>query len=376
MRIAVNARLLLKDKLEGIGWFAHETISRMVRNHPEHQFIFFFDRPWHPDFIFGENVEPVLLKPQARHPFLYYIWTETSIPRALKKYKADVYFSPDMLGCLHTKVPVVFTIHDLAYKHYPEYMDLLHRWHYRRFMPRFAEAATKIIAVSEFTKQDIVTKLKVPEEKITVIYNGAHQQYKPLSHEEIEAVKAEYTNGEEFFLFTGALHPRKNIINLLKAFVYFKRRQRSPIKLVIVGRMAWQFEEIEKAKRLMPFKEDVVWTGYMGVEKLAKLTGGAYAMVFPSWFEGFGIPALEAMTCDVPVIVSDRSSLPEVVGKAGLLVNPEMPEDIAAKMMALYKDEQLRNHLIKNAREQRKKFNWDQSAEKLWEVLNDAAEGP
>lgn len=373
MRIAVNARLLLKDKLEGIGWFAHETLIRMVRNHPEHQFIFFFDRPWHKDFLFGDNVEPVIVKPQARHPFLYYLWTEKSIPNALKKCHADLYFSPDMLGCCHTKVPVVFTIHDLAYKHYPEYMDRLHRWHYKRFMPRFAKRAKKIIAVSEYTKQDVVAKLKVAPEKIEVIYNGAHRQYHPLSLEEAEAIKAEYTNGQEFFLFTGALHPRKNIINLLKAFVYFKRRQRSPIKLVIVGRMAWQFEEIEKAKRLMPFKEDVVWTGYLGVEKLAKLTGAAYAMVYPSLFEGFGIPVLEAMTCDVPVIVSDRSSLPEVAGKAGLLVNPEYPEDIAAKMMLLYKDEQLRSDLIKNARVQRKKFDWDQSAEKLWNVLMEAA---
>jgi len=373
MRIAVNARLLLKDKLEGIGWFAHQILSRMVRNHPEHQFIFFFDRPWDDEFIFGDNVEPVLLKPQARHPFLYYIWTENALPRALKKYKADVYFSPDMLGCLHTKVPVVFTIHDLAYKHYPQYMDRLHRWHYGRFMPRFAKKATKIIAVSEFTKQDIIKRLHVPAEKIEVIYNGVHKAYQPLPYSETEAIRNKYTDGQEFFLFTGALHPRKNIINLLKAFVYFKRRQRSPIKLVIVGRMAWQFEEIEKARRLMPFKDDVVWTGYMGVEELAKLTASAYALVYPSLFEGFGIPILEAMTCGVPVIVSDSSSMPEVAGNAGLLVNPNQPEDIAGKMMAIYKDETLRNHLINNALAQKNKFNWDKSAEKLWQILAEVA---
>ncbi|HET8574534.1 MAG TPA: glycosyltransferase family 1 protein [Edaphocola sp.] len=373
MRIAVNARLLLKDKLEGIGWFAHQILSRMVRHHPEHQFIFFFDRPWDDEFIFGGNVEPVLLKPQARHPFLYYIWTEGVLPRALKKYKADIYFSPDMLGCLHTKVPVVFTIHDLAYKHYPQYMDRLHRWHYGRFMPRFAQKARKIIAVSEFTKQDIVKRLRIPEEKIEVIYNGVHKAYRPLPYSEAEATRQKYTGGNEFFLFTGALHPRKNIINLLKAFVYFKRRQRSPIKLVIVGRMAWQFEEIEKARRLMPFKEDVIWTGYMGVEDLAKLTASAYALVYPSLFEGFGIPILEAMSCGVPVIVSETSSMPEVAGNAGLMVNPNQPEDIAAKMMAIYKDETLRNYLIHNALVQKKKFDWEKSAEKLWQILVEAS---
>lgn len=334
---------------------------------------FFFDRPWDNEFIFGHNVEPVLLKPQARHPFLYYIWTESALPKALKKYKADVYFSPDMLGCLHTKVPVVFTIHDLAYKHYPQYMDRLHRWHYGRYMPRFAQKATKIIAVSEFTKQDVVKRLRIPAEKITVIYNGVHKAYQPLPYSATETIRQKYTDGQEFFLFTGALHPRKNIVNLLKAFVYFKRRQRSPIKLVIVGRMAWQFEEIEKARQLMPFKEDVVWTGYMGVAELAKLTASAYALVYPSLFEGFGIPILEAMTCGVPVIVSETSSMPEVAGKAGLLVNPNQPEDIAAKMMAIYKDEELRSHLIKNALAQKDKFNWGESAEKLWQVLWAAA---
>lgn len=372
MRIAVNARLLLHGKLEGIGWFAHQVLSRMVQSHPEHQFIFFFDRPWHPEFIFGENVEPVLLKPQARHPFLYYLWTEVALPRALKKYKADVYFSPDMLGCLHTNVPVVFTIHDLAYLHYPQFMDRLHRWHYRRYMPRFAQSATKIIAVSEYTKRDVHIKLRVPIYKIEVIYNGAHEGYHPISFEEAEAVKKEYTNGEEYFLFTGALHPRKNIINLLKAFVYFKRRQRSPIKLVIVGRLAWKFTEIEKIKRLMPFKDDVVWTGYLGVEKLARLTAGAYALLYPSWFEGFGIPILEALQCDVPVIVSNTSSMPEVAGEAGLLVSPSSPEDIAEKMMMLYKDESLRDDLIKEAKDQREKFSWEVSAEKLWNVLMEA----
>lgn len=373
MRIGVNARLLLKNKLEGIGWFAHQILSRMVLAHPEHQFIFFFDRPWATEFIFGENVTPVLLKPQARHPFLYYIWTESSLPAALKKHKVDLYFSPDMLGSLHTKVPVVFTIHDLVYRHYPQYMDRMHRWYYARFTPLFAKKAQRIITVSEYTKQDIVNQLKIQAGKIDVIYNGAHKQYKPISPGKAEIIKNKYTQGDEFFLFIGALHPRKNIVNLLKAFVYFKRRQRSPIKLVIVGRMAWQFDEIEKAKRLMPFKEDVIWTGYLDVPKLAKITASAYALVYPSLFEGFGIPILEAMTCGVPVIVSDRSSMPEVAGKAGLLVNPEMPEDIAEKMMMIYKDESLRSQLVKNALIQKDKFNWDISAEKLWQILVEVA---
>jgi len=369
MRIAVNTRLFLKGKLEGIGWFAHETLSRLVQQHPEHEFIFLFDRPYHKDFIFAPNVTPVVLKPQARHPALYYMWTEWAIPFALRKYKADVYFSPDGFGTLRSKIPTCLTIHDLAYLHYPQFMDKLHKWHYAHYLPRFARRAQRIIAVSEFTKQDIVKHYGIDAGKIDVVYNGAHQAYQPLSYEDRETVKQQYTDGQEFFLFTGALHPRKNIINLLKAFVKFKRRQRSRLKLVIVGRMAWQFDEIVKAKELMPFKEDVVWTGYLEIEELARITASAYAMVYPSFFEGFGIPILEAMTCHVPVIVSDTSSMPEVGGEAALLVDPNNVDDIAEKMMLIYKDENLRNRMIDAAKIQQQKFDWARSAEQVWESL-------
>jgi glycosyltransferase involved in cell wall biosynthesis len=369
MRIAVNTRLFLKGKLEGIGWFAHETLSRLVKKHPEHEFIFFFDRPYHKDFIFAPNVRPVVLQPQARHPALYYLWTEWAIPFALKKYKADVYFSPDGLGTLRSGVPTCITIHDLAYKHYPQFMDKMHKWHYAHYLPRFAQKARRIIAVSEYTKQDIVQQYGIAADKIDVVYNGAHDAYKPLDYEEKERIKEKYTGGEEFFLFTGALHPRKNVVNLLKAFVQFKRRQRSRIKLVIVGRMAWQYDEIVKAKELMPYKEDVIWTGYLNVEDLAGVTASAYALVYPSLFEGFGIPILEAMTCHVPVIVSDTSSMPEVGGEAALLVDPASPEDIAAKMMQIYKDEDLRAKMIGAAKVQKLKFSWDRSAEQIWDSL-------
>lgn len=369
MRIAVNTRLFLKGRLEGIGWFAHETLSRLVARHPEHEFIFFFDRPYHNDFVFAPNVTPVVLKPQARHPALYILWTEWAIPNALRKYKADIYFSPDGLGTLRSRVPTCLAIHDLAYIHYPAFMDKLHKWHYARYLPRFAAKAKRIIAVSEYTRQDIIRHYGVDGDKIDVVYNGAHEEYKPLGYSEREAVKQQYTGGEEFFLFTGALHPRKNIVNLLKAFVQFKRRQRSPIKLVIVGRMAWQYDEIAKARELMPFKEDVIWTGYLQVDELARITASAYALVYPSLFEGFGIPILEAMSCNVPVIVSDTSSMPEVGGDAALLVDPASPEDIAAKMMMIYKDEQLRNRMIAAASIQKTRFSWDRSAEQIWDSL-------
>ena len=369
MRIAVNTRLLLKGKLEGIGWFTNETLKRIVKDNPQHEFIFFFDRPYDPSFVFADNVTPVVLSPQARHPVLFYTWFELRIPYMLRKYKADVFLSTDGLMSLQTKVPTCVVMHDLAFEHYPEHLKSSHKFYYRKYSPLYAKKAKRIVTVSEFSKKDISERYHVPMEKIAVSYNGAHDEYKPLSWEEREVVKKEYADGCEYFVYAGALHPRKNILNLLKAFVAFKKRQRSNMKLVMVGRLAWKYDEIEKMREEMPFKDDVKWVGYLNVDQLAKVMGSAYALVYASLFEGFGIPILEALQCDVPAIISNTSSMPEVGGDAALSVDPKDHEDIAQKMEKLYKDETLRARLIAAAPAQVEKFNWDKTAAILWENI-------
>jgi glycosyltransferase involved in cell wall biosynthesis len=344
-------------------------LERIVRAHPEHEFIFFFDRPYDKSFIFAPNVTPVVVHPQARHAVLFYTWFEWSIPAMLRKYKADLFLSTDGLCSLSTKVPTCLVIHDLAFEHYPEHLKLSHRLYLQHWSPKFARKASRIVTVSEFSKNDISERYKIFPDKIDVTYNGAHNAYKPLSWDEREAVKAEYTGGTEYFVFAGALHPRKNVVTLLEAFIKFKKRHRSPIKLVIVGRMAWKFKELAALKETMPFKEDVVWAGYLNVKDLSKVIGAAYALVYPSLFEGFGIPILEALKCGVPGVVSNTSSMPEVAGDAALLVDPTDVADIADKMGMIYKDEVLRNRLVQNAFVQAAKFDWDHSAEQLWESM-------
>ncbi len=369
MRIAVNTRLLLKGKLEGIGWFTYQTLERIVRKHPEHEFIFFFDRPYDASFIFAPNVKAVVAPPQARHPVLFYLWFEWSIPFLLKTYKADLFLSPDGFMSLSTKVPTCLVIHDLAFEHYPDHFVTSHRWYWRHYSPLFARKAKQIYTVSNFSKHDISSRYGIDPAKIDVAYNGAHEEYKPLSTTEREVVKKQYAEGCEYFVFAGALHPRKNIVNLLKAFVAFKKRFRSNMKLVIAGRLAWKYEEVAEMKENMPFKEDVKWVGYMNVDELSKVIGAAYVLVYPSLFEGFGIPILEALQCNVPAIVSNTSSMPEVAGDAALLVDPNDVQDIANKMELIYKDENLRAKLIAAAGVQVKKFNWDKAADQLWDSM-------
>ncbi|MCB9045138.1 MAG: glycosyltransferase family 4 protein [Chitinophagales bacterium] len=369
MRIGVNTRLLLKGKLEGIGWFTCQTLERMVHEHPEHDFFFFFDRPYDESFVFSTNVTPVVVPPQARHPILFALWFDWTLPYVLKKHKIDVFLSPDGFCSLRTPIPTCLVVHDLAFEHYPEHLSFANRYYWQFFQPKFANKAKRIVTVSEYSKQDMVTQYDIDPAKIDVACNGVHDAYRELEWREKEAVKEKYADGCEYFVFAGALHPRKNILNMLKAFVAFKKMQRSNMKLVIVGRFAWKYEEVLEMKENMPFKDDVKWVGYMNVDELPAVIGGAYAMLYPSFFEGFGIPILEALKCNVPAIVSNTSSMPEVAGEAGLLVNPADVEDIANKMEMLYKDEALRAKLIAHAPEQVAKFTWERASKVLWENM-------
>ncbi|MCW3086812.1 MAG: glycosyltransferase family 4 protein, partial [Sediminibacterium sp.] len=174
-------------------------------------------------------------------------------------------------------------------------------------------------------------------------------------------------------LFTGGIHPRKNLINLLKAFSQFKKWQHSNMKLVLAGRLAWQYDEVIEKLKTYKYREDVVVTGYLPSAELARLTGGAYAMVYPSWFEGFGLPVIEAMQCEVPVITSSTSSMPETGGDAALYADPSQPDEIAKHMLDLYKDEIRRSRLIAAGKQQASRFSWDLAASQLWEQISQAA---
>jgi len=270
---------------------------------------------------------------------------------------------------LSTKVPTCLVIHDLAFEHYPEHFVLAHRLYWRHYIPLFAKKATWIATVSTFSKEDIVKHYGIDRGHIDVVYNGIHDEYRPLTVAEREEVKNKYAEGCEYFVFAGALHPRKNIVNLLKAFIAFRIKQPTDMKLVIAGRPAWKYDEVGQLRAEMEFKDEVKWLGYMDVDELSRVTGGAYALVYASLFEGFGVPIVEAQQCDVPAIVSNTSSMPEVAGNAALMVNPNDVQDIADKMHQLYEDEALRTRLIANARIQRQKFSWELSAQKLWDCM-------
>ncbi len=369
MVIAVNTRFLLQGKLEGIGWFTYETVKHMVLSHPEHTFLFLFDRPYAQHFIMATNVIPVVISPQARHPILWYTWFEIMVPRVLKKYKADVFLSPDCYCSLATKVPTCMVLHDLAFLRFPHHISKLYVSYLKYYTKKFVQKAKTIVAVSTFTKQDIIDAYGVDKNKIHIVYNGANTLYQPLAYAQKQEAKIKYAEGTDYFVYAGSLHPRKNIVPLLQAFAIFKQKTESNMKLLLVGRFAWKSEKIKESLSIHPYTKDIIHYDYMEANELCNVIGAAYAMLYVSVFEGFGIPILEALKCNVPAIVGNNSSMPEVVGEAGLLVDANDMHDIADKIMTIYKDENLRNRLIANCPEQAAKFSWQNSGHALWEVL-------
>ena len=369
MRIAVNTRLLLPGKLDGIGWFAYHTLQRITAAHPEVEFIFFFDRKWSEEFVFGKNVTPVALFPQARHPFLYYLWFEHAIPAALKKHKADLFLSPDGYLSLSTKVPQLGVIHDINFEHYPNDLPALTRAYYRHYFPKFAQVASRIATVSEFSKNDLIKCYGITPDKIDVVYNGVNELYKPTGDAEKKLIREKYTGGRPYFLFVGMLHQRKNIANLFRAYDEFRKRSDTGVKLLIVGHKKWWTPEMEEVFLGMEFMEDVIFLGRQPIEELVKITGSALAMTYVSYFEGFGVPIIEAMRSGVPVITSNVTAMPEVSGNAAVLVDPFNVNSIAEAMLKINGDAHFASTLTVKGLEQSRHFSWDVTASRLWDSI-------
>ncbi len=369
MRIAVNVRLLLKDKLEGIGWFTYENLKRITQAHPEHEFIFIFDRPYDKSFVFSDNIKPIVISPPTRHPLLIMTWFELQIPRILKKYKADLFLSPDGFLSLRTNVPQIGVIHDINFAHRPQDIPGTFRKYYNYYFPRFAKKAARLATVSEYSKNDIAQTYSIDKNKIDVVYNGANETYTPLPENQKTITRKAFSDGNPYFLFVGAFSARKNIHNLLKAFDRFKETDKKNFKLLLVGKPLFRNDDIAITHGKMQHKDDVVFLGRQIPETLHKLLGAAHALAFVPYFEGFGIPVAEAIQCHVPAICSNVTSVPEVAQNAALYADPDKVDEISEAMLKITTDKELHDKLTEHARKQAGVFTWNKSAERLWKTI-------
>jgi Glycosyltransferase len=267
----------------------------------------------------------------------------------------------------------VAQVHDLNFEHFPKDLPKLDLWHYKKFFPRFARKAKRIVTVSEFSKDDICACYQIDPKKIDVAYNGANDAFKPIPKEEQETVRQHYTGGVPYFMFVGSLHPRKNLARLFSAFDLFKTKTGSDVKLLIVGQKRWWTDSIKQAYDQMKNKDEVIFCGRLDDEELRLVTAAAFASVYVSYFEGFGIPIIEAFRCNTPVITSNVTSMPEVAGNAALLVDPFSVASIAEGLEKML-DQNLRLDLIEKGKLQKELFSWDKAADQVWSSMMNSIE--
>jgi glycosyltransferase involved in cell wall biosynthesis len=246
MKIAVNTRLLLKDKLEGIGWFSYEILKRITKSHPEHDFVFVFDRPFDKDFLFEINIAAQVLSPPTRHPFLWYIWFEIRLPFLLRKLKPDIFLSLDGYIPLNSNIPSVNVIHDINFLHRPADLPYFSRKFYNHFFPLYAEKAKALLTVSDFSKKDIAENYHIKEDEIGVVYNGIKNEFRPLTSREIKNFRQSFSDSLPY-LFSLGPFIQGRMLNHFSVLMIYSGQNLNMISayLLLVKKCLWQkiFEE-------------------------------------------------------------------------------------------------------------------------------------
>lgn len=369
MIIAVNTRQLQADDAKGRAGLISNCFSALAKKHPGHRFIFIFDQAFDQRFITSDNIIPVVAGPEAKTPLRLRYWFNYKIPSVLKKYKADVFVSMEGICSLRTKVPQCLLLHDLSFLHYPQFYPKSRLRFYKKFTPKFLAKARVVAVMSAPVKEDIAERFSIDKEKIHLVYRSADAIFQPIDEKEKERIKEKYTEGKEYFLYAGSIGPGKNLINLLKAFSFFKKRQKSSMQLVIAGKSVNGHTQFTTELGTFKFRNEVKWLEDLPPEEHAKLVAGAYAMAYPVFIEDQNAVVMESMQCNVPVILSASIKLPEYVANAILYANPTDFMDIADKMMLIFKDEEKRNQLVKAGQAAARAVNPAKTADMLWDCI-------
>lgn len=378
MNIGIDARLL--QNTTGIGRYTRSLFYEYIQNNIIRQdtLYLFSDIPLlNPQeqrttgsTTFPENVHLVISPCKRR-----ILWTNWYIPPLLRRHHIDVYH-----GVCNFELPVrkmcryVVTIHDLVPLFFPELVPWKHLLFFKLFMKRAAQAADLIITDSEHSKHDIVQHLAVPEEKIRVIYLGYDAKHQEIRDQQvIQDVITRYGICQPYLLFVGVIEPKKNLERLVDAFVILQRENviDKELQFVIAGAKGWFYEQLYRKVQELNLEHQILLTGFVPDEDLPYLYSGAELFVFPSTYEGFGLPVIEAMSYGIPVVTSKTSSLPEIAGDAGFLVDPNSPESIAQGLISVLSDENLQAKMKQAGRLQAQKFSWQRTAEQTYNVYQE-----
>lgn len=297
-------------------------------------------------------------------------WDHVAVGRACENLEVDALYAPAHVRPAYAPCPVVVSVFDMMYHRFPHYWEWSDHTYFRAAVSILTSRAARIAALSENTKQDILSFLSIPEENIEVVYPGVPEEFRPLPSHEGERVRDRYQLPNPFILFVGSFHPRKNLTGLLDAFEGVA--DQLPHDLVIIGANRWNSEAIRKRIQGSPVAQRIRVIGLVPRSDLPLFYNESDLFVFPSLYEGFGFPVLEALACGCPTITTNVSSLPEVAGNAALLVSPGSTEDLSNAIYQVLTSAQLRVTLRRLALEQAQRFSWITTAEKTLKLLEDA----
>ncbi len=368
MLIGIDASRTTAARPTGTENYSLNLIRELVTLGEAHRFRLYFNQPPRPGLIPEWAEKRIIPFPR--------MWTHVRLSWEMIEHSPDLLFVPShVLPLAHPRRSVV-TIHDLGYLFHPEAHTLFQNA-YLRWSTRYnARAASRVLADSEATRQDLIRHYRIPPERIDVVYPGRNESLAPVTDPDALAhVRVRYGLSEAYLLYVGTLHPRKNLVRLVQAFGLVASSQSPDLQLVLAGQKGWLYDEILAQVQRLGLADRVVLTGYVPDADLPALLSGALAFVFPSLYEGFGFPVLEAMACGTPAICSDVSSLPEVAGDAALLVDPLDTQALAETIGRILADENLRHELVQRGFRQLRRFSWRSCAEKTLGILEGVGRG-
>ncbi len=378
MRIGIDIRPLMSPIRSGVGEFTFQLLDALFTTDKQHEYFLFYNsyrdisknlpvwrqpsiytisHPW-PNKVFNLATK-ILHRPRI----------DALLTKKLNGASLDFFFSPNLnFTALSKNTKHILTVHDLSFELYPEFFSLKQRLWHRAIAPRTqCQTAYRILTPSLYTKKDLISKYGIAPEKIEVLYPGvtAPNLIQPA---DTASIAKKYALPKNFILCISTIEPRKNITGLIKAFELFSPA--SPqYHLVIAGYPGWNNQQIYHAYQSSPFKEKIHFIGSVEAQEKPALYGLSRLFVYPSFYEGFGLPVIEAMSCGTPVITSNRSSLPEITGNAAILTDPNRPGDIAQAINRIISDPRLHQHLSEKSRAQASQFNWRNTAQNFLRIL-------
>lgn len=385
MKITIDALPLMSEKT-GIGYYTHHLLSEFVKIAPDNDYYLcdvlgkqgFYNmvrlkkNPSNDDDFFRMAKVPFPFMTLAR---LLLMLQKKLTFHATKIEESDVFLGTNFRGIFKDSFKTVLTIHDMAYAYFPEATEQESLKYLQQELPSAAEKAHAIITVSESTKRDVVRFLHISPEKIAVVHLGVAESFRPLSdHAPLKAVRERYRLPHAFILSVGTIQPRKNLTGLLEAYALLRADDGFRADLVIAGGKGWKSERLKDHIKSLGLEGRVHFTGYVDENDLPALYNLAEVFVFPSFYEGFGLPLLEAMACGVPVVASNNSSIPEIAGDAAVLVDPHSPESIAHGIKQAINEPDLRRGCIERGIARSRLFTWEKCARETLAVLRTVTE--